>query len=91
MKTGKGRKMPANRKRATTLEALESKIEKAKQEYVKAERIAKEKGKKLDELMEKKNAILREKLVEAILKSDRSYDEVMAFLKKNGQKDGENE
>ena len=83
--------MAASRKRATTLETLENKIEKAKLEYVKAERIAKEKGKILDELMEKKNAILREKLVEAILKSDRSYDEVMAFLQKNGHEVNENE
>ena len=81
--------MPRTGKRATALEVLEKRIEKAKEEYIKAERTAKEKGKILDDLTEKKNAILREKLVEAILKSDRSYDEVMAFLQKNV--DGEDE
>ncbi len=66
--------------RIAGIETLEKKIEKAQDDVVKT------KGKydtavtKLSDLMDKKDALKKEQLVNAIMKSNRTYDEVLQFL-----------
>ena len=60
---------------------MQAKIEKAQ------EAVSKKKKKEYDEaiavlsdLLDKRDALRRDELVKAIMKSDRTYEEVMAFL-----------
>ena len=70
--------------RTVSLETLNIKIEKAqelvsrkKKEYDAAVSV-------LSDLLDKRDAIQRDELVKAILKSDRTYEEVLAFLDTGG-------
>lgn len=70
--------------RMTSMEALERKIEKAqarvsstKKQYDSAIAI-------LSDLLDKRDALKRDELVKAIMKSSRTYDEVLAFLSDEG-------
>ena len=63
------------------MQAVQAKIEKAQ------EAVSKKKKKEYDEaiavlsdLLDKRDALRRDELVKAIMKSDRTYEEVMAFL-----------
>lgn len=67
--------------RVTAMQAMQAKIEKAQ------EAVSKKKKKEYDEaiavlsdLLDKRDALRRDELVKAIMKSDRTYEEVMAFL-----------
>ena len=67
--------------RVTAMQAVQAKIEKAQ------EAVSKKKKKEYDEaiavlsdLLDKRDALRRDELVKAIMKSDRTYEEVMAFL-----------
>jgi flagellar biosynthesis chaperone FliJ len=73
--------------RATSMEVLEQKIEKAqvlvsrkKKEYDAAISA-------LSDLLDKRDAIRRDELVKAILKSNRTYEEVIAFLETDSGED----
>ena len=45
----------------------------------------------LSDLLDKRDALRREELVKAITKSDRTYEEVMAFLESGGGKEHDKE
>ena len=60
--------------------SIDEKIEKAQLTFEKAQAKYDAAAKDLKELMAKKEAIRKDELMNAISKSDKSYDEVMAFL-----------
>ena len=69
--------------RVTAMKALETKIEKAqavvskkKKEYDAAIAV-------LSDLLDKQDALRRDELVKAIMKSDKTYEEVLEFLNTN--------
>ena len=66
--------------RMTSMEALESKIEKAQAQVSKTKKQYDAAVAVLSDLLNKKEALQRDELVKAIMKSDRTYEEVMAFL-----------
>lgn len=66
--------------RMTSIDALEAKIEKAQQQVSKAKKQYDEALAKLSDLLDKRDALRRDELVKAILKSDKTYEEVLEFL-----------
>ena len=66
--------------RTAGIETLEKKIEKAQDDVVKTKEKHDTAVTKLSDLMDKKDALKKEQLVNAIMKSDRTYDEVLQFL-----------
>jgi hypothetical protein len=66
--------------RTAAIETLEKKIEKAQDDVVKTKEKQDTAVAKLSGLMDKKDALEKEQLVNAIMKSDRTYDEVLQFL-----------
>ena len=66
--------------RMTSMEALESKIEKAQAQVRKTKKQYDAAVALLSDLLNKREALQRDELVKAIMKSDRTYEEVMAFL-----------
>ena len=67
----------ARRRRKVNTDTLDAKIEKAKARY-EAEKET------LAELIKLRNEMRKEELMEAVIKSDRSYAEIMAFIKSTG-------
>jgi hypothetical protein len=65
--------------RVTAMQAVQAKIEKA-QEAVSKKKEYDEAIAVLSDLLDKRDALRRDELVKAIMKSDRTYEEVMAFL-----------
>ncbi len=66
--------------RVTAMQAVEAKIEKAQEAVSKKKKEYDEAIAVLSELLDKRDALRRDELVKAIMKSDRTYEEVMAFL-----------
>lgn len=66
--------------RMTSIDALETKIEKAQQQVSKAKKQYDEALAKLSDLLDKRDALRRDELVKAILKSNKTYEEVLEFL-----------
>ena len=66
--------------RMTSMEALECKIEKAQEQVSKTKKQYDAAVAALSDLLDKRDALLRDELVKAIMKSDRTYEEVLAFL-----------
>lgn len=66
--------------RMTSIDALEAKIEKAQQQVSKAKKQYDEALAKLSDLLDKRDALRRDELVKAILKSNKTYEEVLEFL-----------
>ena len=66
--------------RMTSIDALEAKIEKAQQQVSKAKKQYDEALAKLSDLLDKRDALRRDELAKAILKSNKTYDEVLEFL-----------
>jgi len=66
--------------RTAGIETVEKKIEKAQDDVVKTKEKYDTAVAKLSDLMDKKDALEKEQLVNAIMKSDRTYDEVLQFL-----------
>lgn len=66
--------------RMTSIDLLEAKIEKAQQQVSKAKKQYDEALAKLSDLLDKRDALRRDELVKAILKSNKTYEEVMEFL-----------
>ena len=67
--------------RVTALQAVDMKIEKAQEQVSKTKKAYDTAIANLSELLDQRDAIRRDELVKAIMKSNRTYDEVMAFLK----------
>ena len=66
--------------RTIGIEALESKIEKAQMDVVKTKQKYDVAVAKLGDLMDKKGALKKDELVTAIMKSDKSYSEILRFI-----------
>lgn len=66
--------------RMTSMDALENKIAKAQEQVSKAKKQYDAAVAKLSDLLDKRDALRRDELVKAIMKSERTYDEVLAFL-----------
>ena len=74
--------------RMTSMEALERKIEKAQEQVSKTKKQYDAAVAALSDLLDKWDALRRDELVKAIMKSDKTYEEVLAFL---GAEDTEEE
>lgn len=66
--------------RMASMDALEAKIEKAQQQVSRAKKQYDDALAKLSALLDKRDALRRDELVNAILKSDKTYEEVLEFL-----------
>ncbi len=66
--------------RVAAMQAVEAKIEKAQEAVSKKKKEYDEAIAVLSDLLDKRDALRRDELVKAIMKSDRTYEEVMAFL-----------
>jgi len=66
--------------RITSMDALELKIEKAQEQVSRTKKQYDDALAKLSDLLDKKDALRRDELVKAILKSDKTYEEVLEFL-----------
>lgn len=66
--------------RMTSMEALERKIEKVQVQVSKTKKQYDAAVAALSGLLDKRDALQRDELVKAIMKSDRTYEEVLAFL-----------
>ena len=67
--------------RTITKDALEAKIEKAQMHVIKTKAAYEKANDALKDLLDKRDALLNEEMLEAIKKSSKSYEEIMAFLK----------
>ena len=70
--------------RVTAMQALDTKIEKAQEQVSKTKKAYDAAIANLSDLLDKRDALRREELVKAIMKSDRTYEEVLAFLEPGG-------
>lgn len=77
--------------RVTTMKALEIKIEKAKETVSKKKKGYDAAIAVLSDLLDKQDALRRDELVKAIMKSDRTYEEVLEFLESGEEKEHEEE
>lgn len=75
--------------RMTTMDALETKIGKAQEQVSKAKKQYDTALAKLSDLLDKRDALRRDELVKAILKSDKTYEEVLRFLGTNTDEEDE--
>ena len=66
--------------RMTSMEALDAKIEKAQTQVSKTKKQYDAAVAALSDLLDKRDALRRDELVKAIMKSDRTYEEVLEFL-----------
>ena len=66
--------------RMTSMEALDAKIEKAQAQVSKAKKQYDAAVAALSDLLDQRDALRRDELVKAIMKSDRTYEEVLEFL-----------
>ncbi len=66
--------------RVTAMQAVEAKIEKAQEAVSKKKKEYDEAIAVLSDLLDKRDALRRDELVKAIMKSDRTYEEVLEFL-----------
>jgi flagellar biosynthesis chaperone FliJ len=72
--------------REINVELLDSKIEKAQEDLVKAKHRYDAAAKTLKDLLDKRDAIRQKKLLDAIAQSGRSYEEIMQYLQaKSGE------
>ena len=68
--------------RVTALQAVELKIVKAQEQVSKTKKAYDTAIANLSNLLDERDAIRRDELVKAIMKSNKTYEEVMAFLNK---------
>ncbi len=66
--------------RVTALQAVELKIEKAQEQVSKTKKAYDTAIANLSNLLDERDAIRRDELLKAIMKSNKTYEEVMAFL-----------
>jgi energy-converting hydrogenase A subunit M len=74
--------------RMTSMDALETKIEKAQEQVSRTKKQYDAALARLSDLLDKRDALRRDELVKAILKSDKTYEEVLEFLG-SGQEEAE--
>lgn len=68
--------------RTKSIDTIEQKIEKAKSDVDHAKTKYEATVEELERLMTMREALRKEQLISAISNSDKSYDEIMAFLEK---------
>lgn len=73
--------------RMTSMEALGNKIAKAQEQVSKAKRQYDDATSKLSDLLDKRDSLRRDELIKAIMKSDRTYEEVLEFLGDSSSED----
>ena len=66
--------------RTSSMTILEARIEKAQNSVIKAKNRYDECLSALEKLLNKRDALRRDELVNAILKSSKSYDEIIRFI-----------
>lgn len=66
--------------RTTSSQALENKILKAQEQVSRTKKQYEEAVARLSDLLDKRDALRRDELIKAIANSDRTYEEVLAFL-----------
>ena len=66
--------------RMTSMEALDAKIEKAQAQVSKTKKQYDAAVAALSDFLDKRDALRRDELVKAIMKSDRTYEEVLEFF-----------
>ena len=66
--------------RMSSMMALEQKITKAQEQVSKTKKAYDTAIATLSDLLDKRDALRRDELVKAIMNSDRTYEEVLAFL-----------
>ena len=71
--------------RTTGMEALNRKIEKAQAMVSRRKKLYDEAIAELSDLLDKRDALRRDELVKAIMNSNRTYEEVLAFLDTGSQ------
>ena len=71
----------ARRKRRVSTDTLDAKIEQQKAALEKAKVKYEAEKETLAELIKLRNEMRKEELMDAVIKSDRSYAEIMAFIK----------
>lgn len=71
--------------REVNAELLESKIEKAQEDLVKAKRRYDVAAATLKDLLDKRDALRQKKLLAAIAQSERSYEEIMRYLQSDSE------
>lgn len=71
--------------RKTSAEVLENKIAKAQEQVSKTKKQYDRALAVLSELLDKRDAIRKDELMNAFLKSDKKYEEVMDFLKQESE------
>lgn len=79
--------MAQGRKRKISTEILDQKIELQKAVLEKAKAKYEAEKDALEELMKLRNEMRKEEIMEAVIKSERSYAEIMSFIK--GEDDAE--
>lgn len=75
--------------RIASMEALEQRIEKAQEQVSKTKKAYDAAIAVLSDLLDKRDALRRDELVKAIMKSDKTYEEALEFL--NSEKTDESE
>jgi len=66
--------------RTIGLDTLEQKIEKAQTDVIKTKQKYDAAVAALKDLMDKRDAVKRDELISAIMKSDKSYDQILRFI-----------
>ena len=69
--------------RKSSMTILENKIEKAQNSVIKTKKRYEERLSLLEKLLNKRDDLRRDELIKAILKSNKSYDEIMRFINSN--------
>ena len=73
--------------RMSSMDALESKIAKAQEQVSKTKKQYDAAVAVLSDLLDKRDALRRDELIKAIMRSERTYEEVMAFLGDGSEED----
>ncbi len=70
--------------RQISMESLEAKIEKAEQTVIRTKKAYDTATEELRKLLDKRDAIKRDEILAAVVKSNKSYDEILRFLESDG-------
>lgn len=71
--------------RTVGLETLDQKIEKMQSDVVKAKKKYDLAVSTLKDLMDKRDALKRDELINAIMKSEKSYEQILQFIQQSDQ------
>ena len=79
----------ARGKRIIGIDAVNQQIEAAEAEVIKAKKNYDEATDKLKSLLDKKKALQTEELMNAVMKSSRSYEEILRYIQSDSSEDQE--